>query len=61
MPWLGLKKNLHGFVTQRYCRSLRVVKKRARSDRDSMCQNLVEVCETVMGHPRKRRRTGLQG
>jgi len=64
MTWLGLKgkkKHYMACVTQRYCRSLCVVKKAGRSDRDNTWPNQGEVRETVVVTQEGRRRTGLQG
>lgn len=62
MTWLGLKKKtLHGFVTERFCRSLCVVKKGARSDRVTTCPNQKEVLRDSGGSPKKEKKNRSSG
>lgn len=62
MAWTERKKKHYmACVTQRFCRSLCVVKKAGRSDRDTTCPNLEEVRETVVGDPRREKKNRSSG
>lgn len=61
MAWTTKKKSYMACVTQRFCRSMCVVKKAGRSDRDTTCPNEGEVRETVVGHPRREKKNRSSG